>query len=151
VSHNLSFGERIDALPDPVFARIIDVNALPDWNDAIPEVLESPAELSPGSVWKVRIRALGSSWVSRSEVRDLDRNGRRFAYRSQTDDGNPSYADWSWHVSPNGAGSRVEVTVDVHPRTFFRKHLIIRIRKPSLRKEMRTSLNKLKESFTAGT
>ena len=91
---------RVDAPPAVVFGYLIDVSKLPNWNWAITEVVDVPAELTPGAVWRVRISALGQSWVSKSQVTELDPQALRFAYRSQSDDGNPSYVDWAWQVEP---------------------------------------------------
>jgi len=135
-----SVSAAVPAGPDAVFKQVTDVRQLPDWNPAITEVVEMPERLDPGAVWKVRVRALGQSWVSKSEVRELDPMARRFAYRSQSDDDNPSYADWEWTVEPEGDGSKVTVAVDLCPQTFWRKVLLVRMRRPSLRKEMRASL-----------
>jgi len=134
---------RMSAAPQAVFTLVTDVSRLPEWNKAITQVVEAPERLDPGSVWKVRIHALGRSWVSKSRVSLLDPATGRFAYRSQSDDGNPSYADWEWHVEPHEGGSTVTLTVDLNPVTFWRKHLLVRIRRPSLRKEMRESLSAL--------
>jgi hypothetical protein len=41
------------------------------------------------------------------------------------------------------------VTVDINPLTFWRKHLLIRIRRPALRKEMQASLAALGAALTA--
>jgi uncharacterized protein YndB with AHSA1/START domain len=131
---------HIDASPEAVFRVVTDLSRLPEWNRAITDVIEAPASLEPGSVWRVRVHALTQSWVSRSQLSVLDTAASEFAYRSQSDDGNPSYADWCWHVEPDGDGSKVTVTVDVNPITFLRKHLLIRIRRPALRKEMQESL-----------
>ena len=138
-----SVSARIPASPAAVFDVVADVSNLPEWNRAITEVVEAPAPLDVGSVWKVRLHALGQSWVSKSTVSVLDPVSGRFAYRSQSDDGNPSYADWEWHVEPAGSGSVVTVTVDLNPTTFWRKHLLVRIRRPALRKEMHESLASL--------
>ncbi len=135
-----SASEHIDAEAEVVFDLVTSVPRLPEWNPGITEVLDAPARLQPGSVWKVRIHALGQSWVSRSQVVALDRTAGHFAYRSQSDDGNPSFADWDWRVEAEGTGSRVTVAVDLNPRTFWRQHLLIRIRRPALRKEMQHSL-----------
>jgi hypothetical protein len=133
----------MSAAPEAVFSFVTDVSRLPEWNRAITEVIDAPAHLESGSVWKVRIHALGQSWVSKSRVSVLDPASGRFAYRSQSDDGNPSYADWEWHVDRYESGSMVTVTVDPNPVTFWRKHLLIRIRRPALRKEMQDSLTAL--------
>ncbi len=130
----------LDASADAAFALLTDVSRLPEWNRAITEVVEAPERLDDGAVWKVRLHALGQSWVSRSQVTALDPTAGRFAYRSQSDDGNPSFADWDWHVAPAGAGSTVTVSVDLNPITFWRRHLLVRLRRPSLRKEMQESL-----------
>jgi uncharacterized protein YndB with AHSA1/START domain len=131
---------HVDASPAVVFARLTDVERLPEWNTAITEVVEQPVELAPGAVWKVRMRALGQSWVSTSTVVELDAVERRFCHRSQTDDGNPSYAEWAWQVAPDGAGATVSVTVELHPLTFWRTYLLVHLRRPALRREMRASL-----------
>jgi hypothetical protein len=64
------------------------------------------------------------------------------------DDGNPSYADWEWRVRADGDASAVTVTVDLHPVTFWRKYLLVKLRRPSLRKEMRSSLAALAAAVT---
>jgi uncharacterized protein YndB with AHSA1/START domain len=131
---------RVDAPPAVVFGFLTDVSKLPEWNQAITDVVDSPTQLAPGAVWRVRIHALGQSWVSKSRVSDLDPGALRFSYRSESDDGNPSYADWAWQVEPDGDGSMVSVSVDLKPVTFWRKHLLVRIRRPALRREMHNSL-----------
>jgi uncharacterized protein YndB with AHSA1/START domain len=138
-----SVSARISAPPESVFSLVTDPKELPSWNRAITEVVETPGQLGTGSVWKVRVHALGQSWVSKSQVSTLDPATGRFAYRSQSDDGNPSYADWEWHVVPDQDGSMVTVSVDLNPITFWRKHLLIRIRRPMLRTEIQDSLSAL--------
>jgi len=135
---------QVDAPPAVVFGCLIDVAKLPEWNRAITDVVDAPTHLAPGTTWKVRIHALGKSWVSKSQVSELDPATRRFSYRSQSDDGNPSYADWAWQVEPDDEdGSMVSVTVDLEPTTFWRKHLLVKIRRPALRREMHASLSAL--------
>jgi Polyketide cyclase / dehydrase and lipid transport len=134
---------RVNAAPAAVFGRLTDIARLPEWNDAITEVLEQPVERATGAVWKVRLHALGQSWVSRSTLVELDEVAGRFRHRSQTDDGNPSYADWEWTVKPDGSGARVTATVELHPQTFWRKYLLVHLRRPALRREMRASLRAL--------
>ncbi|GAC1319640.1 MAG: hypothetical protein NVSMB12_18990 [Acidimicrobiales bacterium] len=132
--------------PDAVFRTVTDLNRLAEWNKAIVELVELPERLQEGSLWKVRVHAMGRSWVSKSTLTELDLESRRFAYRSQSDDGNPSFADWAWHVEPDGAGSRVTVTVDLNPLTFWRKNLLIQIRRQGLRKELNESLAALQSA-----
>jgi uncharacterized protein YndB with AHSA1/START domain len=138
-----TLGTRLDAQPETVFARVTDVERLPEWNHAITKVLERPARLTPGSVWKVQLHALRQSWVSASTLLELDEAAGTFRYRSQSDDGNPSYAEWEWHIEPDGTGSHVTVTVELHPVTFWRKHLLVKLRRPTLRHEVRASLEAL--------
>lgn len=137
---------RIDAPAEEVFRTVTDIGRLPTWNKGIVEVVERPDRLQEGSLWKVRIRAMGQSWVSKSTVTELDPHSGRFAYRSQSDDGNPSFADWAWHVEPDDAGSRVTVTVDLNPLTFWRRNLLIKLRRPGLRKEIHESLSALRSA-----
>ena len=146
-----SVNTHMDVSPTVVLERLTDVAKLPEWNRAITEVLEQPAELGPGSVWKVRLHALGRSWVSTSTLVELDKTRGRFRHRSQSDDGNPSYADWEWTVQPDGTGVRVTVTVALHPMTFWRKNLLVHLRRPALRKEMRASLIALSATASATT
>jgi len=133
----------VSATPKRVFDLVTDPSKLPSWNRAIDELIEGPVSLESGSVWKVRIHALGRSWVSKSQVSRLDPAGGHFAYRSQSDDGNPSYADWDWQVEPDDDGSRVTVGVELNPVTFWRKHLLVYLRRPALRKELHESLKAL--------
>jgi hypothetical protein len=74
---------------------------------------------------------------------------RCFSYRSQSDDGNPSYADWAWQVEPDRDGSMVSVTVDLKPVTFWRKYLLVKIRRPALRSEMHNSLRAPRSAIQA--
>ncbi len=136
----------MEASPENVFQLVTDPWKLPSWNRAITEVVEAPEHLEPGSVWKIRLHALAQSWVSKSQVSTLDPDGGVFAYRSQTDDGNSSYADWEWHVDGEQGGSRVTVRVELHPTTFWRRHLLVRLRRPALRNEMSESLKALGEA-----
>ena len=133
----------VDAPPTTVLDQVSDIARLPEWNSAITEVLESPPLSTPGAVWKVRLHALGQTWVSTSTLAELNEAAGRFRYRSQTDDGNPSYADWEWLVAGDGPGSRVTVTVTLHPITFWRRHLLVKLRRPALRREMQASLESL--------
>ena len=144
-----SYRSQVAASPEAVLGLLTEVSKLPEWNRAITEVVETPGRLEIGAVWKVRIHALGQSWVSRSQVSALDRGAGRFAYRSQSDDGNPSYADWEWLVDADGGGSMVTVTVDLNPVTFWRKHVLVRIRRPALRKEVQASLAALANAVRA--
>jgi uncharacterized protein YndB with AHSA1/START domain len=136
----------ISASPEKIFGLVTDPWRLPSWNRAITEVVEAPEQLGLGSEWKIRLHALSQSWVSKSQVSAIDPVAKRFSYRSQTDDGNPSYADWEWHVESDPKGSCVTVTVQLHPTTFWRKHFLVKIRRPALRKEMQDSLNALNQA-----
>jgi uncharacterized protein YndB with AHSA1/START domain len=128
---------------DSVFALITTPERLPEWNSVIRATLEAPDELVPGAQWVVEFRALGQSWPSRSTVTTLDRPARLFAYRSQTDDGNPSHADWMWRIDPSASGCELRVTVDVHPQTFWRRVLLAHVRVRQLRNEIPRSLDAL--------
>lgn len=120
---------RILAAPaDDVFATITDVAQLPQWNAAITGVIQQPDRLEAGAEWIVEMHAFGRTWHSRSVVEALDPNGGCFAYRSMTDDGNPSYALWTWFVAEHPDGSLVTVAAEFHPHTFWRRVLLMRIR-----------------------
>lgn len=134
----------VPAVPDAVFRLITTPELLPEWNDAIVRVVDAPERLQPGAEWVVQLSALGQSWPSRSTVIEIDPERRRFAYRSQTDDGNPSYADWSWQVVDAPAGSDVTVSVALHPATFWRRVLLAKVRAWQLRRrEIPASLDAL--------
>ena len=135
----------IDAPAAEVFERITDIEHLPDWNLEIPKVIERPAVLAVGAQWVVRIHAMKTHWNSRSTVTELDLAKHRFAYRSQTDDSNPSFADWLWELTPTDGGTRVTVSVAGRPKTRFRKLIASRIRPSGLGKAMQQSLETLRE------
>jgi hypothetical protein len=86
---------------------------------------------------------MGHSWPSRSRVEEVDSGRRVFAYRSQTDDGNPSYALWRWEVEPADGGSRVKASWDLNPQTFWRRVLLGRMRARQLRREVPASIQSL--------
>lgn len=92
----------------------------------------------------VELHALGQTWPSRSRIEAIDATERRFAYHACTDDGNLSYTQWTWTVAEAPAGSRVTVTWDLHPATFWRRVLLARIRARQLaRTEVPASLRAL--------
>jgi uncharacterized protein YndB with AHSA1/START domain len=129
------------ATADVVFATVTDIGRLPEWNARITSVVEAPAALTIGAQWVVELHALGQTWRSRSTLEDLDVPARRFAYRAMTDDGNPSYAQWTWTVAETSSGSRATVAWTLHPATFWRRVLLARIRARQLaRTELPASL-----------
>lgn len=145
-----SITESVRAPADEVFALVTDIDRLPEWNGIITKVVDRPATLGSDTEWVVELRAMGNSWRSRSRVLELDPRGRRFTYRSQTDDGNPSYADWTWTVTGESGESQVTVTWDLHPETFWRRTLFVRIRKRQLDREVRASLQALARCAVGG-
>ena len=128
----VSASRILDAKVDDIFSVVTDVARLPEWNTAITAVIEQPDFLEVGAPWIVEMRALGQRWHSRSVVEALDPIGRCFAYRSVTDDGNPSYALWTWVVADHADGALVTVACELHPRTFWRRMLLVRIRSRQL-------------------
>ncbi len=95
-------------------------------------MVDAPEALVEGAEWVVEFRALGQSWHSRSKLVDLDPEARRFAHRSRTDDGNPSWVDWEWRVEGHPTGAEVTVTWDLHPVTFWRRLLFSHLRNRQL-------------------
>lgn len=136
--------------PEAVVDVLLDLDALPEWNAALRRVVERPDVLRPGASWVVEVQALGQSWRSRSTAEEVDRAGGRLTYVSRTDDGNPSWGRWSWHVTPRaGGGSDVVVTWELHPRTFWRRVLLARVRDLALRRrEVPASLAALDEAVS---
>jgi uncharacterized protein YndB with AHSA1/START domain len=142
----------VPAHPDAVFATLTDIARLPEWNAAMTSVVGQPDALAVGAEWVVEFRVLGRTWHSRSTVEEIDVGGRRFAYRSRTDDGNPSYARWAWAVTEDPAGSRVTVTWSLHPVTFWRRVLLVRLRGRQLaRTELPASLAALASAVVTGS
>jgi len=141
------------ANPAAVFRTLTDIAGLPAWNARMTSVIDQPAALEVGAEWVVEFHVLGRTWRSRSTVDELDVASRRFAYRSRTDDGNPSEARWTWEVTDDPAGSRVKVTWSLHPATFCRRVLLGRIRGRQLANtEVPTSLTALAAAtIRAGT
>jgi uncharacterized protein YndB with AHSA1/START domain len=130
--------------PNDVFMFLSDIDGLPDWNANITKVLDRPDAMSPGVEWVVEMKALGNSWASRSKLREYDPARCVFSYRSCSDDGNPSYAIWRWVVEPAvEGGSRVTVSWDLNPATFWRRVLLARIRARQLRREVPASIDAL--------
>jgi hypothetical protein len=107
-------------------------------------VTERPEQLAPGAEWLVIMhpRPL-PRWPSRSTVRQLDRTRLRFEYETRTDDGNPSFARWTWQVVPDGDESEIRVRWDGNPKTAARKLIFARIRRRMLQDEVQVSLRAL--------
>lgn len=120
--------------PDTLFVALTDLAGLPEWNDLIVGVAERPAALEPGAEWVVEMEQGPLRWRSRSTATHVDPGARTFAYRSRTDDGNPSYATWAWRFAPSLDGTRVTVRWELHPVTFWRRSLLVRVRARALRR-----------------
>jgi uncharacterized protein YndB with AHSA1/START domain len=142
----------LDAPADAVFATLTDLDRLADWNRAIVDVTERPGRLAPGAEWVVTMHAMGQTWASRSKVVALEPATGRFHYRSCTDDGNPSWAEWTWTVQPiDAARSSVRVSWALNPKTFWRRVLFVRIRARQLRRtELPRSLAQLADASATG-
>jgi hypothetical protein len=126
---------------DAAFGAITDLAHLPDWNERMTRVVECPERLEPGAQWVVEFAVFGRRWRSRSQIDVVDTAARRFEYRTRTDDGNTSFADWRWRVEPLGEGCRVTAGWDLHPQTFWRRVLFGRVRARQLaRTELPASL-----------
>lgn len=137
-------GHAVRVVPDDkdvVFRRLTDIAALPSWNTRMTRVVSQPDVLRPGAEWVVEFHVLGRTWHSRSTVDEIDPTSGRFRHRSRTDDGNPSEASWTWSVTDEPTGSRVEVSWTLRPVTFWRRVLLGRIRARQLaRTEVPASL-----------
>ena len=139
----------VEAPAGDVFTLITTPERLLEWNGAIVRVIDAPDKLTPGAQWVVLLSALGQSWPSRSTVVAIDPRARHLAYRSQTDDGNPSYVDWSWTVADAPGGCEVTVSWALHPATYWRRVLLARIRSQQLRRrEVPASLHALASATT---
>ena len=125
---------------DIVFAAITDIAGLPRWNALVDEIVEGPARLAPGAVWDARMRKGAITWVSKSEVTVHDPDTRRFVHLSRTDDGNPSVAEWEWHVTPARGGAIVAVEWRLQPETDLRRIVLAPMRSRMLRREVPASL-----------
>jgi len=145
-----SITETIGAPATKVFALVSDIDRLPEWNALIKKVVERPAELARDAEWVVEMRAMGNTWNSRSRVVEHDHGALRFCYRSQTDDGNPSYGLWTWTVQDAGPeAATLTVDWELHPKTFARRVLLARVRHRQLRKEVRESLRGVERALVA--
>ncbi|MCA1673028.1 MAG: SRPBCC family protein [Actinobacteria bacterium] len=135
----------IVAPADAVFEVVTDPSRMTLWNAVMTEVVEVPEAMAPGSEWVVAFQASRvMRWRSRSRCEALVQSDRTFVHRSGTDDGNPSYAIWTWTVEPEGKGrSTLRVTWELHPETVLRKVLLSRIRNRMLRSEVPASLSAL--------
>jgi uncharacterized protein YndB with AHSA1/START domain len=137
---------HVDADPTAAFATLTDPARLPRWNAAVRRVVDAPPSLVEGAEWVVEMHVLGRTWRSRAQVVELDSGKHVFRHRSRTDDGNPSFADWSWAVTPGlHGGSDVTVSWDLHPKTFWRRALFVHVRRRQLRSEVTASLKALGE------
>lgn len=141
---NGSATTHMHASPGDIFAVITDIDRLPEWNDAIERILERPATMTPGAEWLIVMHPSRlPRWKSRSHVVDVEPDAR-FSYRSHTEDSNPSYATWTWDLTPTADGTQVDVTWEANPKTAFRQLLAAPIRRRMLEREVATSLDRLR-------
>ena len=132
----------IDAPADAVFDLITDVRRLPEWNNAIENIVAGPGVLSDRAEWVVTMHPPGlPRWRSRSTVRLLDGDARQFVYASTSVDTNPSYIDWFWHVVDRGGRSDVSVRWHGYPLTLFRRYVAAPMRRRHLAREVPASLH----------
>jgi uncharacterized protein YndB with AHSA1/START domain len=143
----------VRASPDVVFDFITDVDRLPQWNARIPRVIKSVEDLVEGSEWVIVQRGLGPGvrWGSRAQVIELNRATRRFVYRSRSEGPNPSFAMWTWNVTPAVNGSVITVSWQLNPMTFWRKALAARLRHRQLKREVRASLEEMARLIDASS
>src|SRR5207302_11207093 len=134
----------LDAEPGDVFAAITDIDRLPQWNKRIAKILQPPTgALAPGVEWVVKMSVPPATWPSRARVTVYDAERLTFAHLSQSDDGNPSYAQWTWTVTAADDGAEVDVSWSGHPETFWRRFLFAKLRHKQLPDEVRASLDAL--------
>jgi Polyketide cyclase / dehydrase and lipid transport len=132
---------ELSRTPSEVFDLLVDVEQLPGWNAHVHHVITPPDRpLAEGVEWVIQMRAMGTKWPSRARALTVDRAGMHFEHRSCSDDGNPTYGLWSWQVVPTPGGCQLTVSWTVHPRSFWRKLLLARLRRPVLADEVRASL-----------
>ena len=114
-------------------------------------MVDRPAELEAGGEWVVVMHPERlPRWRSRSHVEAIERD-RRFAYRSHTDDDNPSFARWQWDLEPAGDyGVEVAVRWEGHPKTIGRKLLGAPMRSRMLRREVVASLAAIRARVEPG-
>jgi uncharacterized protein YndB with AHSA1/START domain len=127
-----------------IFETITDIDRLPEWNGAIPRVIDRPSALTTGASWTVEMHpSRPLRWKSVSTLQELDAEGLRFSYRTVNADGNPSYSLWSWKLLPTQEGVRVALGWDVYLETLDRRLLAGPFRRRQLRKEVAASLTAL--------
>jgi hypothetical protein len=142
-AHALNNRARVrlpDTAPSTVFDVVCDLDRLPHWNAAIDRVMNPPSALTPGAEWKVAMQDGALSWISKSTVVEYDPVSMVFVYRSGTDDGNPSYAEWRWSTIADGRDTILEVSWKLCPRTLLRRWVLAPYRARRLRKEVPASL-----------
>ena len=145
-----SITERLSVSAGDFFDLISSVARLPEWNEHIHHVVEAPSgPAQVGDEWVVEMRAMASRWNSRSRIGVVDRDAGRFALRSQTDDGNPSYAEWEWLMEPAGDETDVTVSWQLYPKTLWRRLLFSKIRHHQLKEEVRGSLRAAERAIAA--
>jgi hypothetical protein len=142
----------VAAAPGAVFALVTDIDRLPEWNAIIQRVVERPDRLVPDAEWVVELSAMGRRWNSRSRAIEVRPDEGRFRYRSQSDDGNPSFGIWEWTVVAATGGASVTVTWDLYPKTFWRRVVLARLRDRMLRtREVPASIEALQRVLGSST
>jgi uncharacterized protein YndB with AHSA1/START domain len=138
---------RVRASARQVFELITDVDRLPEWNRAIERSVERPAALTPDAEWVVVMHPPGMpSWKSRSHPQEIE-PGTRFAYRSHSDDSNPSYALLRWDIAPTLDSVQVTVSWDGYSKTIGRKLIAAPIRRRMLEREVAASLDTIRRTL----
>lgn len=137
---------------DVVFEVVTDPSRMTRWNAVMTEVVVEPEAMVAGAEWVVAFQAMRvMRWRSRSRCEALAPNDHTFVHCSGTDDGNTSFAIWTWTVEPDGPDrSTLRVEWELHPETFLRKVLLSRMRNRMLRYEVPASLTALNSLVGSG-
>jgi hypothetical protein len=102
-----------------------------------------------GTTRVVELRVMGLHRASQARVTAIDAQQYRFEHTSRND-GNASFTLRTWQVKPLGTNrSEVQVSWSGNPRSFWRRLLIARVRRPQLADEVQVSLAVLAEQFNA--
>jgi carbon monoxide dehydrogenase subunit G len=121
----------VDRSPEVVYALVRDLERAPEWQDSLESVdVEARTE----------VRRFGGRRVEASFFVLEDDPPRRFAISSE---GGPAEARAEFDLEPDGDGTRVVFSIDLHLRGAAR--LASGVVKPTAQREMRGDLERLKE------
>ncbi len=145
---------RVDASPEAVYHLISDVTRTGEWSPECRRCrwLDGAGPARPGARFRGWNRSGLMRWSRLVEVTTAD-PGRELAFRTLPDRLNRDSTTWRYRLEPDGDGTRVTESYEIHRLPGFPVSLFLRLflrHHADMRPHMARSLDRIKAIAEAG-